>query len=573
MSTEKAEQIIARIKRERAASQPKPPAGSISGISGISDRGKGAGKTGPEDISGISGISDKGNEAKETKWGEPDLSILDDRRGDLPEFPIDVLASGCRDWIIRSAHGAGVTLAHVAVPLLGISSSLIGTARRARPTSAWTQPCTTWTAIVGFSGSGKTPGLDTVKRALAMIERTQKNKIADKQNAHDAKIEAAKAARSIWKKQIEEAAAGGKATPQLPPEAIIPAPFIAERLYVSDSTIERLSVLLGARPRGLLLISDELAGLFMNMSRYSNGSDRAFWLEAWNGGTFTVERMGREPLTVDHLLIGLVGGLQPDKLKRAFEGDHDGFYGRMLFAWPPEPAHRSLADDVSEVEPEIINALTRLVNLDAGEDQYGEFAPKAVPLTADALASFEAFRELAHRQRQLLDGREREWMAKSQAHALRLSGVLEFLGWAFVGGEEPKQISLQSVDAAVTLVRKYFWPHSRAALRQIGLSERHANARRVLRWLAARKHEEFSREDIRIHALTRSVDAEQTQAIIDGLTKSSWCREITQRTPAAGRPARRWAVNPALLSRVGNTGNTGNGSPALPGNTGNGVVA
>jgi hypothetical protein len=29
------------------------------------------------------------------------------------------------------------------------------------------------------------------------------------------------------------------------------------------------------------------------------------------------------------------------------------------------------------------------------------------------------------------------------------------------------------------LGRDYFWPHSRAALRQIGLSERNANARRV----------------------------------------------------------------------------------------------
>jgi hypothetical protein len=39
----------------------------------------------------------------------------------------------------------------------------------------------------------------------------------------------------------------------------------------------------------MLFIGDELAGLFLNMSRYSNGSDREFWLEAWNGGCFTVE--------------------------------------------------------------------------------------------------------------------------------------------------------------------------------------------------------------------------------------------------------------------------------------------
>ena len=51
-----------------------------------------------------------------------------------------------------------------------------------------------------------------------------------------------------------------------------------------------------------------------------------------------------------------------------------------------------------------------------------------------------------------------------------------------VGGPEPERIEVEYVQAAIRLVRDYFWPHSRAALRQIGLNERHANARRVLRW-------------------------------------------------------------------------------------------
>ena len=92
----------------------------------------------------------------------------------------------------------------------------------------------------------------------------------------------------------------------------------------------------------MLLIGDELAGLFLNMSRYSNGSDREFWLEAWNGGSYVVERMSREPIMVDHLLVGVVGGLQPDKLARSFSGDHDGLYARVLFAGPrSRPISRS----------------------------------------------------------------------------------------------------------------------------------------------------------------------------------------------------------------------------------------
>jgi hypothetical protein len=105
------------------------------------------------------------------------------------------------------------------------------------------------------------------------------------------------------------------------------------------------------RPRGIPALYDELAGLFSNIGRYSGGSDRELWLEAWNGKSYTVERMGRPPIILDNLLVGVVGGLQPDKLSRAFEGDADGMHARMCFAWPSEPAYRPLSDDVAEVGP------------------------------------------------------------------------------------------------------------------------------------------------------------------------------------------------------------------------------
>src|SRR5215470_5140229 len=63
-------------------------------------------------------------------WDDPDWSILDDRRGELPEFPMAALPVGWRDWLVRSAHGAGVLPDHVIVPLLAIGGSLVGTARR-----------------------------------------------------------------------------------------------------------------------------------------------------------------------------------------------------------------------------------------------------------------------------------------------------------------------------------------------------------------------------------------------------------------------------------------------------------
>jgi hypothetical protein len=181
----------------------------------------------------------------------------------------------------------------------------------------------------------------------------------------------------------------------------------------------------------MLQLMDELAALFMNMSRYSGGEDNQFWLEAWNGSSYNVQRMGRPPLHIPYLLIGVVGGVQPDKLAASFEGDHDGMYARFLFAWPPEPAYRTLTDDAEEVDPDIINIVTRLERLAEFED--GNLVKRPIELSAEARGEFEQFRQFAHREKDVLDGREREWMAKADAHVLRLSGTLCLLDWAARG--------------------------------------------------------------------------------------------------------------------------------------------
>jgi hypothetical protein len=74
----------------------------------------------------------------------------------------------------------------------------------------------------------------------------------------------------------------------------------------------------------------------------------------WRPGTAAnvQERQSRPPIEVDHLLVGMVGGFQPDKLARSFADDDDGLYGRILFAWPAEPDFKPLSNAVTEVEPD-----------------------------------------------------------------------------------------------------------------------------------------------------------------------------------------------------------------------------
>jgi hypothetical protein len=285
--------------------------------------------------------------------------------------------------------------------------------------------------------------------------------------------------------------------------------------------------------------------MFMNMSRYSGGQDNEFWLEAWNGNSYAVERIGRA-LQIDYLLISVVGGMQPDKLAQSFKGPADGMYARLLFAWPPEPTYQPLSDDALEIDPDILNALARLDGLAEFED--GNLVVRSIELSAGARDRFEQFLQFLHREKQAFDGREREWLAKAPAHVLRLAGTLCLLDWAMRGGAEPTEISAVFISAAIRLVQDYFWPHARAALRQVGLTERHINARRVLRWMRARGRKEVSLEDIRRDALGQKLDAEQTGDLLDALTRSGWLREKEAKSaPRGGRPARRWEVSPNLF--------------------------
>src|SRR5262249_20568843 len=155
-------------------------------------------------------------------------------------------------------------------------SSLIGTARRVRAANSWSEPMALWVAVVGFSGTGKTPGLDVTRRVLSLIERERKRDIAELQRAHETHAQQAKAARKKWEDEVKAAVEAGQPAPPKPAEATEPGPFVAPRLCLSDATIERIAVLLEARPSGIAFVADELARLFLNMGRYSGGQDNEF---------------------------------------------------------------------------------------------------------------------------------------------------------------------------------------------------------------------------------------------------------------------------------------------------------
>jgi hypothetical protein len=507
---------------------------------------------------------------------QPDESLLEDRRGALPAFPDDVFSPGLSDWLSRASRGAGTSIDSIAVPMLGVTSSLIGKARCVQAQPAWIEPLTSWTCVIGESGSRKTPGLRVLTRALDKIQEENKPQYVAAKIKHLDRIEQAKAAMKRWRKECADAIDKNTESPHMPIEECDPGDFVFPEIYVSDSTVQRLARLCAMRQRGMLQVRDELTALFSGLT--SAGS-KAFYLESWSGGRFVIERVDRyRVFTVENLLIGLTGGFQPDRLARAFDGDEDGMYSRFLYGWPAKPRYTPLSDSIGEIDPKFQALLMKLIRLPTeplledhndspelpssitGTMDSEKFVPRIIPLSSEAREVFEDYRQFVDRTNLGLEGREAQWLAKSETHVLRLAGTLTFLAWAdadpgaglegIIAGIEPTEIDKKFMVDAVKLIEGYFWPHARAALRQIGLTDRHRHARRVLRWARANDQHEVSLRDIRRDALAHSVDVEQTRDLVDRMVKAGWLRaEPVIQT--GGRPRERWTVNPKLFEGAG----------------------
>jgi len=102
--------------------------------------------------------------------------------------------------------------------------------------------------------------------------------------------------------------------------------------------------------RGLLVFRDELTALLVRWDREEHADERAYFLEGWNGnGSYTDVKISRGLTEVSNICISLLGGIQPDKLKRylyqATQGNNDGLLQRLQLAvWPELPKTWILVD-------------------------------------------------------------------------------------------------------------------------------------------------------------------------------------------------------------------------------------
>jgi hypothetical protein len=87
-------------------------------------------------------------------------------------FPVDALPAPLAEYVRMASVALGVDPAFVALPVLAVAASAIGNTRAIRLKRGWEEPCIIWTAIVGDSGTLKSPAY---LKALAPLFRLQKH--------------------------------------------------------------------------------------------------------------------------------------------------------------------------------------------------------------------------------------------------------------------------------------------------------------------------------------------------------------------------------------------------------------
>lgn len=271
----------------------------------------------------------------------------------VDSFEPEMLPDSLRGWIMDIAERMQIPPDFSAAAAVVVLGSLIGRKLGIHPKEKddWVVVPNLWGAIVGRPSLMKSPAISEVMKPLNQLVATAKTKYDKEMERHELekmKLKAQKGAlEEVFKKAARDRDGEGKlnaliaSSPKID-TAVVP---VEKRYKTEDGTIEKIGEILLENPNGILIHRDELTGWFKSFDKDSRESDRAFFLESWNGtGGFTVDRIGRGTLHIPALCLSILGGIQPGPLSyyvyQATKGGigDDGLLQRFqLTVWPDAP--------------------------------------------------------------------------------------------------------------------------------------------------------------------------------------------------------------------------------------------
>jgi len=248
-------------------------------------------------------------------WPEPVDPFVEHA---APQFPVDHLPKAMADYCHELSAQSGFDAGGYGFAMLVAASNLID--HRARLSiGPLNVPAFLWGGLVASAGAGKSP---IMSAAMKFAHRV-----------NDDLVRASLQKREAFIKEC---------TGMTPKEIALLDQPPWKQLIASDTTIEALGVLLKDNPTGLLLAYDELSEFVGRMDAYNGGTgkDRGTYLQAFDGGSKTINRKSSiVPLVVENFSVGVLAGVQPEKLAEMFKksGGADGLFQRFIVYALPRP--------------------------------------------------------------------------------------------------------------------------------------------------------------------------------------------------------------------------------------------
>lgn len=490
-------------------------------------------------------------------------------------FPGDVLPEPVRGFVAEAAKAIGCDSSYVALPLLSGLASAIGNTHRIALKRRWTEPAIVWTAIVGDSGTAKSPALELALRPIRKRQHEAMKHHAAAMKEYSDALAVHERDATHWKRSKSDT----------PPPAKPEAP-IADRCWTDDATTEALAVLLQQNPRGLLMVRDELAGWF-NFDRYAGGKgggDAAKWLEMFGGRPMVVDRKTGGTLYVPRAAVSIAGGIQPETLRRALGQEHreNGLAARLLLTCPPrKPKRWTEADVNADTEAAVAMVFDRLYALTMEADDAGDEQPRRLTLADDARVAWETFYNEHASEQVNLSGDEAAAWSKLEGYAARLALVVHLTRWAAGDAtlRDPARVDEASIAAGVVLAR-WFGDEARRVYAILAESDDDREARRLVEWIE-RKGGTVTARDLTHGVRAYRGNPDAAERALSALVEAGIGRwEVNAHGPKGGRPAQRFRLvstvtvteTPANAGKNGGIGDGDTGDTATDAGDGWGEI-
>lgn len=300
-------------------------------------------------------------------------------------YPTSAMPKAVSTLIEEAARSIGCDEAFVALPLLAVLGSAIGTTRRVELKPGWRALPIVWPVTVAESGSQKSPAADVSLDHVREREDRLHEEYLSTLSTYEIEVEDYEKCRSAWR----HAKKSDEPQPKRPREPI------QRRVLVEDATIEALVSALADNTRGLLVATDEFSGWLAAQGRY-NGSaaaDEAFFLKAFSGRSHNVSRRTGRSVHIRQAAVWLTGTIQPGVLRRALgvERRESGLLARLLLAQPPRRPKKWTTDSIGwTTREDFVRVLDNLYGLQH-ELVAGREESRIVRLSRDAETLFKKF--------------------------------------------------------------------------------------------------------------------------------------------------------------------------------------